>query len=416
MKKFIMTVLIVCISVVLILVSIHVWVNNRVVLATENFKINQKILNYYIELEKDNYVNNYTQKYGDYYLDAAGLDPKKSLKKQESCYGRTWYEYFREKTVEDLKIKLLYCEAATKQGFVVSSDELEKAKENNKELFGNISGSALKHISKLELLVNIYLENFNESINITEKEKVEYYQNNRELFDCVDYDCITIKYQYSEENIENKLADEIIESINSIGFEETVSKLKLNENPLIEIKSEIEYRYDKTTQFGSWAFESERKTGDVIGFDGRGVYSIYHIKKSAYPINYNVRKIQKISLKNIGEKDRLNQLNEIKSKLEENNTQENLYSQAERLNLDVVEIKAKKEDLSLNLEDWVYDTSRKIGDFAILEDELMTTFVRYCGESESYYEIHMVDCLYESILNDNLNELKDSISIIERIK
>ena len=127
MKKWIITSLIICLCIVLICLLISTLLSGgKTVFSTQNYKINEKTLDYCIDLEKIDYVEKYKSEYGDYFLKAAGLDPEKSLKKQESCYGGTWYEYFKNLATEKMKNKLLYCEAAKKTGLKADKSLLEE--------------------------------------------------------------------------------------------------------------------------------------------------------------------------------------------------------------------------------------------------------------------------------------------------
>lgn len=412
MKKWLVATISLCVCLSSVLVLYFILFNNEIVLSTDNYKIDDEILDYYIEIEKNDYVDNYAGKYGEYFLETAGLNPQKSLKNQESCYGGTWYDYFRDIAMENLETKLLYCEAARENNIKPDDELLKKSEENLKRIFGKINNSYLKKISKIEALNDTYLSELKKNISISDEEKTKFYENNRKIFDCVDFDCIIINQQITDDTInEKELVKNIVDSIKNTGFEETVKLYNLNNNEFCEIKSEIQYKYDGTSELGSWAFAVGRQVGDVISFEGRGIYTVYHIKKTAYPYDYRMKKIQKISL-NTNDKESYNKLYKIAEKLSENqNTNENVLLYASESGLKIDQLNVSKEDLSLNLKNWLYENERKIGEYTILEDGLHRSFVRYFGEGDSYFETQLTKSVLELKIENNLNKLKKEITI-----
>lgn len=417
MKKWFLSAAALCLCVLLIWLLVNVFTGNgRAVLSTENYKIDTKMLDYYIDLEKNDYVEKYTREYGNYFLQAAGLNPEKSLKSQESCYGGTWYDYFKNLAIEKLKTELLYCEAAKRDGL-----ESDKAVEKNlnkefKTLFKDISNSDLNNVVNIEALSQTYLSVFTDSLEPSGEEKTEYYEKNRNLFDCVDYNRIVINDDVdgnSETDDTGELSQKIIDSIKAVGFEETLRVFDIaKNNERFEVDYETGYFYNDETQFGSWAFSDDRKNGDAVCFSGRGMSSVYYIKKTAYPFDYKLNKIQKIALNAAGVRDSIDDLHEIEDKLSgDNNTSDNLLKYADDKGFVVEETEPLKEDLSLSLNNWIYDTKHNIGDFTVLEDGYSISFVRYLGEGQSYFETRLKNAIVEQKLNAHLKQLKKEFKI-----
>ena len=417
MKKRLITAVIICLCAVLIWLLVRTFFGgSKVVFYTDNYEITEKILDYYIDVEKNEYVEKYKREYGSYFLEAAGLDPEKSLKKQESCYGGTWYDYFKDLAAEKLKDKLLYCEAAKKSDIKPDKTQLDGYAKKFKRLFKDISKSDLSNISEIEALSQAYISDLTDSCAPSKAEKEDYYEKNKSAFDCVDYSRIVIDTGSDAAKDKTEIASlgkKLAASIKKVGFEKTLEIFNVEaKSGLFEVKYEIGYMYEIETQFGSWAFSDDRKSGDAVCFSGRGIDTVYCIKKTAYPADYTIRKIEKITLAADSIGDSINDLYEISDKLTgSKNTTGNLLSYADEAGLTVETVDALKENLSYNLMTWLYDKEHKPGDKTVLEDGYSISFVRYCGESGSYFENRLTDAVVRLKIDDRTKQLRKEIKI-----
>ena len=414
MKKWLIIAGALLVTVMLILIFTGVFQSGgKIVLSTENYEVSKRLLDSYIDLKKNEYVDKYKKEYGDYFLQTAGLDPDESLKKQESCYGGTWYDYFKDLATEDLKNKMVCCESARESGLKSDEKLLAAANKKYKILLPGIKKSDLETATELEVLSQMYLDEFTESNMPSESEKKEYYENNKTLFDCIDFYRIVINDQDNTES-NSELAEKIVDSIKKVGFNETLKIYNINDsNDGFEIELKSDYMYDDITQFGCWAFDPARQDGDVISFSGRGIVSVYYLEKSSHTLDYIMKKIEKITLYADSEKTP-DDLYEISDKLKgDNNTSENLQLYANKKGFVVEKTDALKEDLSYNLEDWLYGTEHKIGDNTVLEDGFLTSFVRYCGDGDSYLQTRVKKDILSARTNEHLKQLKEEIEIKE---
>lgn len=401
-------------------------VSNAPVVSTENFSVDNKMLSCYVNCKMNEYVNFYNENYGSEYFKTVKLDTEKSLKKQKSPYGSTWHDYFEKEAKDELKVFLIYCEAAKKAGIKQSKEELNTALKSIKELYTGKSEdtSSLEKLAKIKGLASDYLDFFKSGIKITEDDKKQYYRDNRDQFDCVDFGCLEVigsydisSGSYNPEAADKEmyaLAESIKESMETIGFDETVNLYRNNEAVRINEQklNVIGAIYNDSTQFGNWAFEPSRKTGDAVIFKGNGQYSVYYLKKSAYPLDYTLRTIQRISVDS-EDNELVSRLLKIEKELGKDSSEENFEKLAKEQKLSLKKITVKKEDLLPDASSYVYGENTKIGSYRILQDGQKVSLIKICGEAGSYFDTKITESLTELQIFKNLNKLKKEYAIKE---
>ncbi len=89
---------------------------------SENYTVTGTMLSYYFYQNYSNFLNQYGNVAS--YL---GLNTNLSLKEQTSMYGEedgsTWFDYFMEPAVEQVKTMLVYCEEADKRGIKLDDED-----------------------------------------------------------------------------------------------------------------------------------------------------------------------------------------------------------------------------------------------------------------------------------------------------
>lgn len=89
---------------------------------SENYTVTGTMLSYFFYQNYSSFLNQYGSVAS--YL---GLNTNLSLKDQTSMYGEeegtTWFEYFMEPAVEQVKTMLVYCEEANKRGIVLDDED-----------------------------------------------------------------------------------------------------------------------------------------------------------------------------------------------------------------------------------------------------------------------------------------------------
>ena len=88
---------------------------------SKNFTVTGAMLSYYFYQNYSDFLNQYGTMSS--YL---GLDISMSLKDQSAMdsSGQTWFEYFMDPTLEQIKVMLVYCESAKEDGIQLYSHEL----------------------------------------------------------------------------------------------------------------------------------------------------------------------------------------------------------------------------------------------------------------------------------------------------
>ena len=377
---------------------------------TENFEIDSDMLSYSIDEQCKIYADKYRNLYGEEYLTAIGLDTKKSLKDQESSYGGSWYDYFKKLAVEDLSRVLALCETAKAQGTELTADETKAIESAVPKT--EYEEESIISLLKLKKTAEKYEEHFLNSLSYTNKDYEEYYNQNRNEFDCVDYKCIEIfagaEFKADKAMAEaEKTAKEFEEKIKSVGFdaaaEEYIKRSGLETT--VEDMTFKEYPFEDNTQFGVWAFDSSRKAGDTIIFKGTGQYAVYYIEKAPYKLDYTLREVQTFARA----LDSGGLMAEVyNSWCEKENTEENFYTLSDNAKMH----NAIKSEMSKELIDWIYSDERKSGDFTMIEDESFITIVRYKGENGSYFETLADKLLRESDFNKMVEEKTKNQKII----
>lgn len=89
---------------------------------SENYTVTGTMLSYFFYQNYSSFLNQYGS-----VVSYLGLNTNLSLKDQESMYGEeegtTWFEYFMEPAVEQVKTMLVYCEEANKRGITLDDED-----------------------------------------------------------------------------------------------------------------------------------------------------------------------------------------------------------------------------------------------------------------------------------------------------
>lgn len=392
--------------------------------SSENFSVSKNMLECYTDYKKNEYVEYYTESQGVEYLETVKLDPDKSLKLQESCYGGSWYDYFYSQAKQELETALVYYEEALNIGLKLDAEEkhvAEKAIEN----FSGIDSNEADALAILLALSDKYINTFLESIEYDDNALNDFYSDNRQDFDCIDYKFIEINAVYKDENtgveeateamkVAKAKADKLAEAIADIGFDKAVEEYlaQNGEKADNDKMSVIGYRCETNTQLGEWAFNDERKIGDVTVFEGRGQYSVYCIEKTAYPFDYTTRKIQKISLNIKNDDEAVQEIYAISEKYEASGKTAQdfeILAQENNQNGEIYEVWQESIDASYN--DWIYGEAVNEGETQIFRDRNSVSIIRYCGEGESYYQSKLLQKYKQFKKEEHTDYLKGKISV-----
>lgn len=92
----------------------------RTAMETENFKVTNTMMTYFFRTQYNNFVNRYGQ-----YLSYFGLDTSKSLKSQyyDTAKTTTWFAYFMDSAVSQAEETLVLCEQAKKNDLSLDDED-----------------------------------------------------------------------------------------------------------------------------------------------------------------------------------------------------------------------------------------------------------------------------------------------------
>lgn len=382
------------------------------VLTSDNFSVNEDELELYTQIKMKDYVDFYRKNYGDEYLEIVALDENGDLKKQKSCYGGTWYDYFKNEAVSELKEVLACCEAAGKQGVTCEEKDIETLQAKFESLAGldYAEKETFAALSKICALSDVYKRQYGKSLEITQGDISKFFEANKNEYSAVDFDYITVNYRYdfngedainAAEKSAYELATEIAEAIKSEGIESALKKYNdALASGQIEVKLDnIGYPYDDYTQLSEWAFSGERKVNDVTIFKGKSQYSVYRLSKVSYPLDYDLRKIKKIKY-NSGYDAGIVKINSIFENLKKDCSLKMFDVYAGQQGESVVEELAYKDNYSESVSSWIYSDDRQASDFTVLEEGSTVYLIQFCGQSNSTY----IDAkITETIVNNRIN-------------
>lgn len=414
MKKSLKIIAVILIVVILLVSSWFIFgisLFNKVfpIIKSDNYKITGNMLSYCIDLQKNNYVTEYAKQYGSNYLNSIGLDTQKSLKSQKSSYGGTWFDYFYDAAITQMKENLLLCEAAHEENIKLSEEEI-KTIEDSAENVGKFNTRDIISVMKINELAEKYKKSQINS-NVSKSEIQKYYNDNRNEFDCVDFKYVDV---YANSDLKSNNTTEILSNakenaynlksdIITLGFDAAVSKYleRINsEKNLSDIETNT-YKYETDSEFGKWAFSDERKSGDILVLEGKNCYTVFYLIKERYCFDYQTVKAQIISYR-IDENNAnksyaaFSKVNKKWQSIEK--TEQNFKS----LVADSGYVKTYlKSDLTDEQSKWLYNSSRIAGDYAIVEEDNMISLVRFVGVSDSYSN----ETIKEIIFNNNYNAL-----------
>ena len=370
-----------------------------VVIESDNYGFTSDMMSYLIEEELEDQVRYYAGDSGQNYLDAVSLNPDKSLKKQKSPYGSSWFDYFYDIAVDKAKNIILACELAGKEKISLSKDEKEScnfsAKSGSHKT--DISRKNLEKLLQYKALSEKYKEYFRSKL--TENDYKEYYGVNRNKYDCIDYKCVTLTVDADKslnggESIESltseagERAKTLLADISAQGFDEPVKKY-LQEAGLtdkLEDMTVVSQKYIPDTPFFDWAFSEERKQGDAAIFEGKYSFSVYYLEKTPYPYDY-VLSNGIIAVKNYGE-NKAGVLTKLRQKLSESVSDEDGFNKFilengfEQSATGVLQ----KDGLPEPVLNWMYSKDRKSGDaeFCIYGKKIYAMW--YSGNAGSYFD------------------------------
>lgn len=319
------------------------FLRNTVVMSTENYKVDNAMMTYYLKNEYYSFTNQYSN-----YLSMYGLDTEKSLKKQS--YGdSTWFDYFMNQAKTQVNDILLCAEKARAEGYELDEDEkkeiddsiasMKSYAEQNKISFGDYLASAfdkgvnegdVRRALELSSLASKYYKAYADTLEYTDEDLQNYFNENKHDYVKADYmrytftadiksDATDAEKQQAKDDAKaradalaaSKSVDEFTNSLKQYLTEQ--EEKSRAENPsanegenaeektveetvaeaLENTKSTMSYpEKDSSDETAKWMFEDGRKAGDTRVVEPAAdattfSYSAYIVTKPAYFDDYN---------------------------------------------------------------------------------------------------------------------------------
>lgn len=431
------------------------FVRNKVALKTENHSISTTVMQYFY----NSAIRNFEEDYADS-LTSMGLDTSSDLKNQASYFDpkQTWHDYFIDTAKDQAEEVLIMCEAANEAGIELDDydkksieDSLESISEaaktsdmSEEEYIDSIYGSWVnkKDIEKaieLTTLASKYYDEYNSSLEFSDKQINKQYVGNKDLY----YKC---DYIYLN-NISKAEAEELVAIKDKADFTKAVKdSLKKSikaQNPdysNTQVNSEVtqkfaacnltDVEYFDTDEKGLWLFDAKRKAGDTTIFKddaNKGKYIVCYLVnpvKKDKSVSKNVRHIL-FSIDNF-ENDKECKLEAEKIFKEWKNgkkTEKEFAALAKEHSQDPgsksiggIYKNVTKGTMVEEFENWLFKKGRKVGDADIVKTDYGYHIMYFVGNGYEAWQVEVTNDLAEKEYQNHLEELKEKFEIQEKDK
>ncbi len=355
------------------------------------------------------------------YLDSL-LDVNKSLKEQPCYYenSKTWFQYFQEATSTYISSYLCFAEMASEAGETLS----EESKKYVEETIGILKeyassadmsfddylksnyGRGVKEQDVRAALELKYLssQKYNalfESAEITDEQIDKHVLDNKASFYTASYYEFSINAQYDTATADKDTINAAIalaeRKANALAACKTVDEFK---NYITSYLKELEYTddqikseltnayyqnqsYKENSELQKWLYSLDRKAGDTKVYEGTEKYIVILIVEPSHldtAISRNFAHML-LSSDKYGTLAAANtKANEILNQLENGLTKDSFESLAKEYSeqstvFHLNTVKDRLDDTNVNT--WLFDESRKIGDIGIVESDSAIHIVYY---------------------------------------
>ncbi len=406
------------------------YLREATVYESDNFKVDAAMLTYYFYDEYQSFLS-------DSSFDSSAIDSSKPLKKQNYNKSTTWFEYFRDKALSDARANILFAEAATREGYDLSDDEIADIEESAKkikisEVGRGITTADITEAKKLETLGKKYYSAVGKA-SFTDDEYNTVLKDNLKLIGECSYYKFDIKYSGKDErNSAKETADSLAAATSGEEFASAVSaylaeKSQLDETEISEEIGKMAHNVcmytDCDKEFGDWMFADSRVDGDTrVSEDKKDKkFSVYYTLSAPINSNSDILNIRNIMIKTSptdsmeeSVKTIMNIQNEYISSAQ---TEDAFIKIADKYNQD-----KKADDGGLyedyqngtikgdRFNEWCFDSARKVGDYAVLQsdDGLNLTYI----STKSKRWKHAAETiLLDGWRSDYCNTLEENINV-----
>ena len=429
------------------LVSSGFFMRKTISAESENFKVDNCMMSYFVHTTAQNYASRYSD-----YLDTIGLDPLEDLKSQPCYYSDgSWFEYFLSLTKESVKEMLLYAEEGIKNGAELDEDAYETRCE---ELISSIKASAKEEgYSKNEYIELIYGDGVREK-DIRNGIRLAYLSS-------IAYDTLYEEYSYSNDEIdayfEENMGDFAIVDYLSFTFENTLKEdatdAEMNDmhaknetaaEALAETKTPDEFvafvkNYSADATYENLLSEGVSKSSastveEEVYFDKNASlyetviyseddlsYTVYMLVRPMYAIDYETKDVRHILITSSSygsDTEAKEKAEEILKELNENKTIDNFVSLVEEYSEDTASVAdgGLYKDIELGemvepFEEWCYDESRTAGDTDIVKTDYGYHVMYFVGNGQLYYRKTVEAEMKQNATDEAFKNLEESHTV-----
>lgn len=400
---------------------------------SNDFKISDAQMSYFFTENYKTFLKNYSD-----YLDSYGIDPDVSPKEQyyDESSGTTLFEYIMTNSIEPYVEQLLTLnEGAKSENVTLSDEETEDAKNTLAELditdYGeNATEDEILQAIEMGLLAQKYYSQLRDSFEYTDDEINSYLEENIQDFLTCDYKYITFSYSDddSDDSDDSTLTDE-----QAYEYAESVSKCK-NESEFDAWVADYMRESDPDTtdeavdaqlanmtvtgyecstddDLSDWLCDSTTEVNDIKVFSDDGSYTVYMLlseptKNETPTVNVRLMYFNPYSY------------DDAEAKAEEVYEDWNNSDKTEDYFEDLCMTYSSDSDLSINgglysnitegyfitdLDEWVYDDSRKAGDTEIFNLSRGSYILYYVGEGIETWRADVDDTMRTADYSDVYN-------------
>lgn len=416
-------------------------------------KVNKVEFDYVYNTSKNNYIAQYGS-----YLSYFGLDTSKDLSTQMYSETLTWKDYFEQNAVESLKQNKALMAEAKAAGFTYdTTDEYNTFKEtiktsaaaagvSDKEYVRSIYGSyatmgRIEEYVKNDMVMNAYYQKLQEDNAPGDDEVQSYYEENKATYDSVDYRLTTIEadlptepteladpveetaadttgstdgtaatdstqdtaYQPSDAEIAKAMEDAKVLADDA---EQTVAKDgEAHEN---EKKSSVNYL------ISDWLFDDARKAGDttVITNDNSHCYYVVAFEKRYLDEtpSADVRVI-------IPTEDKTGE--EILEEWKNGAATEDSFAElCKKYTQDTSAVEngglfeqVTKTGMTEELSNWIFDSSRQVGDTVAITVSDSTYVLYYIGQDQPEWKINIKNTLVSDTMSQHMQDITADVTV-----
>lgn len=276
---------------------------------------------YYYQEAYQNFLNQYGS-----YAALFGLDTTQPLKSQMYSEEQTWDDYFKSQAIDTMRLVHAANKAAQAENMTLEQEELDTFSANIEAMktqaanngysyksylsavYGStMTSSVFESCMKDQLLAYKYTNAYADSLEFTDEEIQTYYEENKNTYDLVDAEYITIS------GLPETKTDDEGNTVEATEEEKTAAMDKakgLAEDilPIYETSRQLPSDYDESAVYtaneemryssgvlGDWLFDEGRKAGDaevlVDETNSRCYVAVFNGRERDEALDYNVRHI-----------------------------------------------------------------------------------------------------------------------------